>query len=211
VERFKKININTIMITNYPIVGKNKEKNENAVNTICFAGGISEQWNHDKIIKAIENIDEIEYLLAGNGTDEYIKLLKSLPGWDKVNYVGKIPHADVKDLYSKSVAGMALNYSNQAKGEGTLGNTKIFEYMETGLPIICTNYKLWQEIIDEYECGICVNPTNENEIAAAISFIVNNKDKARKMGQEGRRAIKEKFNWKVEEKKLLELYEYLNA
>ncbi len=83
--------------------------------------------------------------------------------------------------------------------------------METGLPIICTNYKLWQEIIDEYECGICVNPTNENEIAAAISFIVNNKDKARKMGQEGRRAIKEKFNWKVEEKKLLELYEYLNA
>lgn len=210
VERFKKINLNSIMITNYPIVSKIVEKKENALNTICFAGGISEQWNHDKIIKAIENIDGIEYLLAGNGTDEYIKLLKSLPGWNKVNYVGKIPHADVKDLYSKSVAGMALNYSIQAKGEGTLGNTKIFEYMEAGLPIICTDYKLWQEIIDEYECGICVNPNNVKDIEREILFIINNKDKAGEMGINGQQAIINEYNWETQKKKLIKCYNYLS-
>lgn len=210
VERFKKINLNSIMITNYPIVSKIVEKKENALNTICFAGGISEQWTHDKIIKAIENIDEIEYLLAGNGTDEYIKFLKSLPGWNKVNYVGKIPHADVKDLYSKAVAGMALNYSIQAKGEGTLGNTKIFEYMEAGLPIICTDYKLWQEIIDEYECGICVNPNNVKDIERAILFIIDNKDKAGEMGINGQQAIINEYNWETQKKTLIKCYNYLS-
>lgn len=208
-ERFEKINSNSIMITNYPIANKIQVRKDNYVNKICFAGGISEQWNHDKIINSIENIDGIEYILAGSGTKEYLNLLKSLSGWKKVKYVGKIPHDDVNDIYSESVAGMALNYSNQIKGTGTLGNTKIFEYMEAGLPVICTNYKLWEKIIDEYKCGICVNPSNVKEIRTAILFIINNKDKAVKMGQEGRRAIKEKFNWNIEEQKLLELYKAL--
>ena len=61
---------------------------------------------------------------------------------------------EVKKIYSRSKAGMALNYSNQAKDIGTLGNTKLFEFMEAKLPVICSNYLLWKEIIDKYECGI---------------------------------------------------------
>ena len=40
--------------------------------------------------------------------------------------------------------------------KGTLGNNKIFEYMYYGLPIICTDFDLWKEIIDKYKCGIYV-------------------------------------------------------
>lgn len=210
VERFNKINLNSVMVTNYPIINNTTlDRKENPVNAICFAGGISEQWNHDKILNSIENINDIKYLLAGSVTNEYLNLLKSLPGWNKVSYVGKIPHDDVKDLYSNSVAGMALNYSNQAKGVGTLGNTKIFEYMEAGLPVICTDYILWKEIIDTYRCGIYVDPNNINQIEIAIRFIINNKNEAEKMGRAGRCAVEEKFNWLSEEKKLLDLYEHL--
>ena len=76
-----------------------------------------------------------------------------------------------------------------------------------GLPIICTNFILWREFVERCHCGICVDPENEDEIADAIRYLLDHPDEARQMGENGRRAVKEEFNWGVEEKKLLALYE----
>jgi glycosyltransferase involved in cell wall biosynthesis len=208
VERLSKINPNTVMVTNYPIVdSKDIIKKKSDGNSICFAGGISSEWNHDKIIKAIENIDEIKYILAGKEVNNYIHYLSSLPAWYKVEYVGMIPHDKVKDIYSKSIAGMALSYSIQGKEEGTLGNTKLFEFMAAGLPVICSDYRLWKKIIEENNCGICIDPNNIDEIAKSIRYILDNPEEAKKMGENGRKAVVEKYNWGVQEKVLLGLYE----
>lgn len=210
IERLSKINPNTVMVTNYPIVDfKDNNVSRNQTNAICFAGGISTQWCHEKIVKALENIEDIKYILAGTGTEEYMNLLKSLPGWKKVNYVGKVPHEQVEDIYSRSIAGIALNYSNQAKGEGTLGNTKLFEFMAAGLPVVCSDYRLWKEIVEGNNCGICVDPNNIEEIVKAIHYILNNPDEAKKMGNNGRKAAIEKYNWGTQEKMLLDLYKNL--
>jgi glycosyltransferase involved in cell wall biosynthesis len=211
VERLKQINPNTVMVTNYPIIDKDEEIKRNPEKAICFAGGISEQWRHSNIIKAIENIDGIKYIMAGAGSSEYFDQLKKLSAWKKVDYRGRIPHSEVKELYSQSIAGMALNNSTQAKGSGTLGNTKLFEFMEAKLPVICTNYILWKEIIDEYNCGIYVNPDNIDEIKEAIEYIINNPEEARTMGENGRQAVIEKYNWGKQEKVLFELYDMILA
>ena len=206
VERLSKINPNTVIVTNYPIMDFENSIDKNPRRAICFAGGISAQWNHDKILKALENINRVEYILAGTGTKDYLDLLQSLPGWRKVNYVGKVPHEEVKNIYAQSIAGIALNYSNQAKNEGTLGNTKLFEFMEAGLPVICSNYRLWKEIVEENNCGICIEPNNIEEIKNAINYIINNPEEARIMGENGRKAVIEKYNWKTQEEILLKLY-----
>lgn len=208
-EKFKSININTIMVTNYPILFDDYCKNyqENTVSPyVCFAGGISEQWNHDKIIKALESINNIKYFLAGTTALPYLKTLESLNGWNKVNYIGKIPHGEVLSIQKHSVAGMAINYSNQIKVYGTLGNTKLFEYMAAGIPVICSNYIIWKEIIEKYNCGICVDPNSIEEIKKAITFILEHPNQSEKMGKNGRKAVEIEYNWKSEESKLLELY-----
>lgn len=210
VERLKHINPNTIMVTNYPISTDEASNNGDRRRAICFAGGIDPQWNHENIIKAIENIDNIIYILAGSGSSEYLEKLKKLKGWEKVRYLGRIPHEKVKEIYSKSMIGMTLLSNNTQVGdEGTLGNTKIFEFMDAGLPVICSNNKIWKEIVEGYECGIAINPDNINEIIKAIYKIINDQEKAIKMGQEGRKAIFDKFNWGFEEEKLLKLYNSL--
>ena len=78
--------------------------------------------------------------------------------------------------------------------------------MMAGLPIICTDFILWKEIVETNKCGICVNPNNINEITAAIKYLVDNPDIAKQMGENGRKLIEEKYNWKYEEKKLIGLY-----
>lgn len=208
VERLKMVNSNTVMITNYPIV---KEENGNhnmpKKKAICFAGGISPQWNHENIIKAIESIEDVEYILAGSGPNEYLDKLKSLEGWKKVRYLGKIPHEEVKSIYNQAMIGMTLLSNNTQVGdEGTLGNTKIFEYMESGLPVVCTNNRLWDQIIKKYKCGFSINHNSVIEITQAIDKIISNKEIHSEMSKNSRIAILREFNWHTQEAELLRVY-----
>lgn len=209
VDRLKRINENTIMITNYPIVDTYKNINRNPKRNICFAGGLSRQWCHEEIISAIEKIEDMKYILAGKCSKEYLDKLKSLPGWEKVEYKGFLSHEEVLDIYSMSLVGISLNFANQIKNEGTLGNNKLFEYMAAGLPVICTNYRIWKEIVEGNNCGICINPKDILAIKKAIQYILDNPKDAEKMGENGKKASINKYNWQTQEIKLLRFYSLL--
>ena len=205
------------MITNFPIIDSYSatEKIASAIkknNVIAFAGGITSQWSHEIILQAIEDLD-VKYILAGPSSEEYIKKLTQHPAWSKVDYKGKIQHEDVSTMFQQSAVGMALlQYSPNSNGkEGTLGNTKLFEYMMAGLPVICTDFTLWKDIIYKWHCGICVNPNDVNAIVEAIRQIIESQTAAKEMGNAGRLAIKTEFNWSNEERKLLNLYREVTA
>lgn len=212
VEKLRRINPNVEMITNFPLIVSHDDSEENAAaikknNVIAFAGGITSQWSHEIVLQAIENLD-VQYILAGSSSEEYIKKLTQYPAWSKVNYVGKIPHEEVSNIFQHSTIGMAiLQYSPNTNGkDGTLGNTKLFEYMMAGLPVICTDFTLWKEIVEKYQCGICVGPNDAKTIHNAIAYLIHNSQKAREMGKNGRKAVQKEFNWSIEERKLCQLY-----
>ena len=105
---------------------------------------------------------------------------------------------------------VTYKYTRDSNGkEGTLGNNKLFETMLRGVPVVCTNYTLWKDIINKYRCGICVEPDNFNETYAAIKYIIEHPEEAAQMGQRGRNAVLEKYNWGTQESVLLNLYESL--
>ena len=51
-----------------------------------------------------------------------------------------------------------------------------------------------------------VNPTKPEEIADAIESLVRDPVTAHKMGEAGKGAVRDRFNWQVESTKLLDLY-----
>ena len=210
VDELKRENSKIEMITNFPIVEEQYSEPEFKEHNICFAGGISEQWCHDIILESISEIDDCKYILAGGTSDAYLDLLKKSNGWNKVEYLGRIPFEDVEKIYIRSIAGMALNISSQVGNEGTLGNTKLFEYMSAGIAVICSNNVMWKRIIEENDCGIAVDPTDVNAISDAVKYLLCNIDRAKEMGINGRKAAISKYNWANEEKKLYRLYEKLN-
>ena len=85
--------------------------------------------------------------------------------------------------------------------------TKCYEYMSLGIPVILTRSPYNQKVVDQYRFGICVDPENCEELAGAIRYLLDHPDEAQEMGENGRRAVREVFNWSIEEKKLLALYE----
>ena len=83
--------------------------------------------------------------------------------------------------------------------------------MAMGLPVIASNFPLYREIAEGAKCGICVDPLNPEEIAGAIRCIIEHPAEAEQMGKNGRKVVEERYNWGMEEKKLLYLYQELLA
>lgn len=214
VDMLSKYSSQVHQITNYPIIEEQKDVDiiETKKREICFAGGITENWHHEIVLDVISEIDNIVYRLAGSSSEAYLRKLRQMDGWSKVCYYGVIPHAEVQaKVYSEASVGMALYFSSPypVGSKGTLGNTKLFEYMLNKIPVVCTDFVLWREIVENNDCGICVNTENSKEVKEAVEYLLNNPDAAIKMGENGYKAVLKNYNWSTQEAILLNLYSNL--
>lgn len=213
VERLKRINSNTYQITNYPWCTEVDIQENKYENKVCFFGGILPQWMHDKIIKALSGLD-VKYVLAGPVyPPDFLEKQINDDNKSKIEYLGRISHNECLKYMRLCSAGLAIiDYVPNFGGKlGTLGNNKLFEYMQQGIPVIATDCVLWKDIINKYKCGICVNPHNIDEIRSAINFYISNPSVAKEHGCNGQEAVKKEFNWETQEKILLRMYKEIQS
>lgn len=201
----------TVFIDNVPILEELYDKyNSTSIKgdrTICHVGGLTYGRGITHLIRAT-NKARVKLILAGVfSPKDYFTEVKKMEEFSSVDYRGHVNRDEVAGIYEKSKIGMCniLNIGQYNKSDNFA--TKVYEYMSMGLPVILSDYPYARDVLRQYKFGITVDPENIDEITKAISFLLENTEEAFRMGQEGRRAIKEKFNWRIEEKKLLELYE----
>ena len=173
---------------------------------VCYIGGISAIRGIREVVAAME-ISRSGARLNIGGRFENTALeteVKNSPGWEKVNELGFVDRSGVREVLGRSVGGLVtfLPLPNHVDAQPN----KMFEYMSAGIPVIASDFPLWREIIEGADCGLCVDPAVPAEIAAAIDRLVEEPELAQRMGENGRKAVLEKYNWPVEEKKLLDLY-----
>lgn len=87
--------------------------------------------------------------------------------------------------------------------------TKLFEYMALGLPVVVSNFPLYREIVERYDCGFCVSPYDSAEVCDKLMYLIKNPEKAKAMGERGRQAVEQYYNWTSEATKLLTFYEHI--
>ena len=198
-------------LCNFPILDPEFVEPDYGSKAISFAGGLNRQWNHDVTVQALEEVPGVRYILCGRGSEEYLASLKALPGWSQVDFRGTLPFEQVQGLLRSSAVGMSLLTpgANTDRKNGNMANTKIFEEMMAGLPVICTDFVRWKAFVERYDCGICVDPRDREQIRDAVARLTGDPAEARRMGLNGRRAVETEFNWGLEEKKLISLYREL--
>ncbi|MDC9581149.1 glycosyltransferase family 4 protein [Xenorhabdus sp. PR6a] len=208
-DKFLSINHNTIDINNYPIIGElhSKESNwSNKEKQICYLGAISNIRGIKEIVEAMQYIStDTKLKLAGYFSEkETEKSVKNLEGWNKIENLGFLNREESKDLLKYSTAGLVLFHPlpNHVDAQPN----KMFEYMSAGIPVIASNFPLWKQIIEKNNCGLCVDPLDSQEIAKAIDYIINNKEIAEKMGNNGIESVRTIFNWDKESCKLMDFY-----
>jgi len=205
-EKFLKHNIKSVDINNFPILDELIDIKPNfKTKTICYIGLLYQTRGIKEIVKAIENID-IKLIIAGKFYDKNFEdEIKALKGWNKVDFRGFVSRDEVKEILEESIAGLVTLHPTPSYVEAY--PVKMFEYMSAGIAVISSDFPLYKEFVEKNNCGICVNPMDIKQIEKAIKQCLDNMELTKQMGQNGKIAITNKYNWKNEEKKLLKVYD----
>lgn len=210
-DRFRVINKTSTDINNFPIPGELFSVSEwsDKQNQVCYIGGIAEIRGIKEVVRAMELTNKTMRLqLGGRFSDPVLyQEVSALEGWPCVDELGFLGRDSVREVMSRSIAGIVTFYRlpNHIEAQPN----KLFEYMSAAIPVIASDFPLWREIMEGNDCGLCVDPMKPEAIAEAIDFLMNHPERAKQMGENGRKAVQERFNWLVEERKLLSLYDSL--
>ena len=196
-------------IYNYPILDSSSYTNMTAWSdkddAIAYVGSISTTRGITTLVDSLA-ISKCELKLAGKFSENSLQeKLQTSVGWQYVSYYGVLAHSKVDtEVLQKSKVGIVTVYPTPSYVESL--PIKLFEYMLSGIPVIASNFPMWSDIVEKYQCGILVDPQDAEAIAQATTYLLDNQEIALQMGQNGHRAVLEHFSWKVEARKLINIY-----
>jgi glycosyltransferase involved in cell wall biosynthesis len=177
--------------------------------SFAYTGGLSEVQGVRAVVSAGELLGPgLPGALAGWFDDSRLEEeLRASPGWRSVHYLGALPKSGVIEAIRNARSGVVVNKAVSQYLDAY--STKMFEYMACGVPVVCSNFPHWVEIVEDADCGVAVDPADPIAIAEAIRAVVTDPEQAVRRGENGRRAVLARYNWEQEFVKLDHLYRRL--
>ncbi|HFU7090346.1 TPA: glycosyltransferase family 4 protein [Bacillus cereus] len=211
---YEDISIKKEDILNYPLdnslpINTYKE----GIPNIVYAGAISKTRGLYEMLKVAKELKKREVLfkmiLIGSFSDKLMEETTDFIDGNNLHEVvelpGRLPLHKVCEYYEKADVGLAILHPEKNYLQSLA--TKIFEYMSFGIPVVASNFPDWKELIENNNSGIVVDPFNIEQITDAVYGILTNKELSMEFGGNGLQAYREQFNWTIEERKLVKLYE----
>jgi O-antigen/teichoic acid export membrane protein/glycosyltransferase involved in cell wall biosynthesis len=177
---------------------------------VYLSGTLTPGRGVTSMVRAMELLDDrFELVLAGRFvTPEYEAEVRALAGFKRVRYIEPVPHGQVWGMYGECDAGLVCLLPLERYKVSL--PVKMFEFMAAGLPVIASDFPLFRELVEGNGCGICVDPEAPQRIASAARLLAGDAGLVRQMGEMGRKAVLEKYNWEAEAQTLLGLYRTLS-
>lgn len=206
-QRFKQYNPNTHSVRNYPILAELNVVDSNwqeREDKLCYIGSISPTRGIKPMVLSLAKSKLVMELAGPFSAGVTLAELQAMQGGEYVNYLGILDRAQITSLLQKVKVGLVTLLPTPSYVESL--PIKMFEYMLSGIPVLASNFPLWEDIILKYNCGLLVDPTDPEAIALACKKLLANQDESRQMGENGRSAVLEFFNWEKESETLLKFY-----
>ena len=122
-----------------------------------------------------------------------------------MRYEGIVPMSRVRERLGEARVGLLLNQPREDFVD--LATNKLFEYMAVGLPVVSTEIPFWKRIVEDTGCGLVVDGADPAQLARAVRWLLDNPREAQAMGERGRLAAEERYDWGSEERALLAVYD----
>jgi glycosyltransferase involved in cell wall biosynthesis len=158
----------------------------------------------EHIASAVKDIDNVIMCVYGKIVDE--GLVKSITAVQNVIYRGFLQQYDEYHNALLDADVIVAIYTEDTPSHPLTMHNKVLEAMMSGVPII-TNFS--SDFVNEIGFGIIVEYGNIEQIRSAIISLRDNPELRKRLGDNGRKAFVEKYNWGIMEQKLYEVYQEL--
>jgi glycosyltransferase involved in cell wall biosynthesis len=199
-EDIRRYNRNVTIIPNGVNVKEFKIKEENRSGfCVGFVGGFGPWVNFPVILRAAEELKDIDFLLVGGGKQlDYVKERAKL--LENVSVTGPMPHNKIPEIINSMdvclIPFMVDRLTNR------VSPVKLFEYWAMKKPVICTPiYEIRRTAGDKV---LYIN--NSKELIDSIKKLRYNKKLRLRMGEEGYKAVKN-YDWAELGKRYVEIIE----
>lgn len=154
----------------------------------------------DAIPEVIKKIPNFLFVIIGDGVaaERLKKITHDRQLQDHVLWIGWIDHKRIFDYIKVCKIGLIPHFVTDHVNT-TIPN-KLFDYMGCGLPVVASNASPMKRILEETRCGESFRSGDDKDLNRAILKIYQSNFN---YGQNGMEAIKSKYNWDDDSKKLL--------
>lgn len=195
-----------IVLHNFPILSDYTDDTvEPAEKYFIHIGTLTEVRGLNEILDALLLLPEdYSLLVAGIFSPSAFETAQQHPAWSRVRYIEWVERKKLIPLTKKAIGGLLLfhplpNMYNSSPN-------KLFEYMASGIPVICSDFPGFREVVAKNECGILVDPLDSKAIAEAMGALLRDEAGRARMGTNGLRAVRALYSWESESRKLIGLY-----
>ncbi|MGD9676612.1 MAG: glycosyltransferase family 4 protein [Candidatus Bipolaricaulia bacterium] len=197
-----------VVVRNFPVIElmTSPKTRQDAATRFVYVGRISQDRGAAEMLRAVENLAHLDVRLAlvGVASDDVREAVANSTAADRIELIPWEPPLRVYDRLSQADVGLVCLHPLQRYVDAL--PVKLFEYMAAGLPVIASDFPGLRAIVEEADCGLLVNPLDVHSLSEAMCRLAESPEERRRLGANGRRAIAERYNWRSEEAKLLELY-----
>lgn len=181
-----------------------KPKN-NDIFTLFYVGGMSKRRFFPDIVDIVGGIPRVKMIIAGLEGWMFEEVNKRSKLYDNIDFLGTIPSDKILPFTRDADASYLVVNPSDKQNELTLYN-KQFEAMVSGTPIITSKGTYAGDMTNKLKCGITVDYEGIR-IKEAIIKLRDNPNLCEEFGKNAYKAAKERYNWDIEKKNLLKVYE----
>ena len=180
-----------------------------------FVGTFGEWHGVEVLAKAVkptvERNSRVHFLLIGDGKlrSSVEEILKADGVQEHVTMLGLVPHSLVPKYLSLCEV-LLSPHTHNPDGTVFFGSpTKLFEYMGMGKAIIAAGVGQIGEVI-HHECnGLLMRERDHFDLAEKIVYLAERPELRGRLGQAARRDAVEKFSWKENARRVVEVCQKL--
>jgi glycosyltransferase involved in cell wall biosynthesis len=203
-KRFEGRGLNLVIIRNFPnnVLINKQNFNPDKVNYVLYSGTISVNRGIYEIIDSVSMFKgKVRLILVGQFQNaELMADVMNYKGWEFVDFKGYVSQDQLYEFYASSLIGLVTLHDIDTYREAF--PVKLFEYINCGLPVVMSNFPLWNNFFDGKEVGVSVDPSNSIEIFKAIKTIFDNYEEFKKTVY----SFKGVYTWDNEKNVLIDFY-----
>ncbi len=221
-QRYLKIARKAVSIENYPMLSifADPEPQRPSLDRhdVIYLGNVFYVRGVEEVIRSWPRVVDVHpqarFVIVGEivppAFETHLRTLTAeLKMQEHVVFCGHVDYLQTRDYLSRAAVGVVtfLPFKNNLS---CLPN-KLFEYMASGLAVVASDFPLYREVVQASNCGLLVDPTNTAQVAEAVIRLLSDREGARTMGENGRHAFVQKYNWEQEEHALFAIYDSLST